>query len=161
MKVLFLEDVPPVAEAGDVKEVAPGYARNYLLPRGKAVMATPSAIKSSDVLRLSKARHKARTESEFRLLAEKLEGKEVIIRTRVGASDRLYGSITKSDIADQILQDLDITIDRRKIGIDKPIKATGTFDIVVRLSHDIQSKLKVTVEKESGENERGETTPSR
>ncbi len=160
MKVIFLEDIPSVAKAGEVKEVAPGYARNYLFPKSLALVATPSAIKSNEALREKLIRQKARTEAEFKELAAKLENAGVVIRTKVGAKNHLYGSITKADIALRIQEDLGITIDKRKIEIEKTIKTVGVFEITIKLSQDIKSKLKVSVEEKKSENERRETTSS-
>ncbi len=160
MKVLFLEDVPPGAKSGDVKEVAAGYARNYLIPKNLATVATPSAIKSAEVLHQARLRQKAKTAAEMKELAALLEGKGISIKAKVGAGDRLYGSITKSDISARVQESLGIVVDRRKIVLDTPLRKLGNYDIVVKLSPETEAKLKVTVEEEKGENERGAATAS-
>ncbi len=160
MKVLFLEDVPAVAKAGEVKEMAPGYARNYLLPRRLAVLATPSAMKSAELLHQAYIRQKAKTGTELKELATQLEGKEIVIKAKVGTKDRLYGSITNADIAEHLQKVMGVNLDKRKIEMEKPIKAVGIFEIPIKLSHEIEAKLKVSVEEDKEESERGETTAS-
>lgn len=160
MKVLFLEDVPSIAKSGEVKEMSPGYARNYLLPRRLAVLATPSAMKSAELLHQAYIREKAKTESELKELAAQLDGKVIVIKAKVGTKERLYGSITNADVADQLQKTMGVTLDKRKIEMEKPIKTTGTFEIPVKLTHNIEAKLKVSVEEDKEESERGETTAS-
>ncbi len=160
MKVLFLEDVPPAAKSGDIKDVAPGYARNYLIPRNLAILATPSAVKEAELLRQARLKQKARTDAELRELAAGLEGKVIAIRAKVGAGDRLYGSITKTEIAARVKEQLAITLDRRKIQLDKPLRKLGNYEVAVKLSPEIEARLKVSIEQEEGENERGEVTAS-
>lgn len=160
MKVLFLEDVSSVAKAGEVKEMAPGYARNYLLPRRLAVLATPSAMKSAELLHQAHIRQKAKTEAELKELATQLDGKEIVIKAKVGTKERLYGSITNADIAEHLQKAMGVTLDKRKIEMEKPIKTVGIFEIPIKLSRNIEAKLKVSVEEEKEESERGETTAS-
>ncbi|MBI4329724.1 MAG: 50S ribosomal protein L9 [Chloroflexi bacterium] len=160
MKVLFLEDVPPATRSGDIKEVAPGYARNYLMPRNLAVPATPAAIKGAELLRQARLKQKARTEAEFRELAAQLEGKAIRIQARVGARDQLYGSITRGDVAARLQEQLGITLDKRKIGLDKPLRKLGDYEIPIKLSLEIGARLKVSVEEEKSEGERGEAAAS-
>jgi large subunit ribosomal protein L9 len=160
MKVLFLEDVPPAGKAGEVREVSPGYARNYLLPRKLAMVATSSAVKSAELLHQAYIRRKAKTEAELKELAGQLEGREIIIKTKVGSRGRLYGSITNADIAEHLQKEMGVVLDKRKIKLEKPIKVLGTHEVVVKLGKDIEARLKVTVEEEKAESERGEATSS-
>ena len=102
MKVIFLEDVPNVAEAGEAKEVADGYGRNFLIPRKLAVLANSAASNIVEAQLKMRARRQAQTEAEMVELANQLEGKEVILKARTGAKDRLYGSITSADIEPKI-----------------------------------------------------------
>lgn len=160
MRVLFLEDVPPAAKSGDIKEVAPGYARNYLIPKNLAIIATPSAVKSAEVLRQARLKQKAKTEAELKELSAQLEGKAIGIKAKVGAKAQLYGSITKGDIALRLQEEHGVAVDRRKIELAQPIRKLGIYDIVIRLSPEIEAKLKVSVEEEKSESERGEVTAS-
>ncbi|MGD9115788.1 MAG: 50S ribosomal protein L9 [Dehalococcoidia bacterium] len=141
MKVVFLQDVPDVAKAGDVKEVADGYARNYLIPRKMATLASPHAIsrvETSDKIA-------AKTLDELAVLADKLDGKEVSLKAHAGAKDRLYGSITSADIAAELERATGIAVDKRKIELDKPIHQLGDYELTIKLGKDIAPKIKVSV----------------
>ena len=150
MKVIFLEDVPRVAQAGEIKEVADGYGRNFLIPRKLAVLATPSTTNSVEIQRSIEARVQARTESEMRELANQLEGREIILKAKVGAQDRLYGSITSADIASE-LESAGLVIDKKKIELAEPVRQLGSYEATIKLAKDIVPKVKVTViEEETG-----------
>jgi large subunit ribosomal protein L9 len=151
MKVIFLEDMPKVAKAGDIKEVADGYGRNYLIPRKLAVPATPAAV-SSWKIQLEKGVHtQAQTEAELQELAGKLDGKEVVLSALTGGKERLYGSVTAADIAAELERTAGFVIDKRKIELPESIRQVGSYEVVVRLGKDITPKIKVTVaEKEAG-----------
>ena len=150
MKVIFIEDVPNVAKTGDVKEVADGYVRNYLLPRKLAILAKPSALKNLEADLKIRVRKKAENDAEFAALAQQLEGKEIIIKANAGAKSRLYGSITSTDIAAG-LEKAGITIDKRKIGLSKPIHQLGNYEIAIKLSKDFTPKIRVIVAEEEKE----------
>ena len=157
MKVIFIEDVPNVAKTGEVKEVADGYVRNYLIPRKLAVLATPSAIKNLEADLKIRARKKAQTNAEFASLAQQLEGKEITIKAKGGDKARLYGSITSADIAAG-LEKAGIIIDKRKIALSKPIHQLGNYDIAIKLSKDFAPKIRVIVaEEETQEGGKPET----
>ena len=145
MKVIFLEDVPDVAQAGEVKEVASGYGRNFLIPRGLAVLAESQAIKLAEVQRRVKAREQAESEVEIEELARELEGREITIEARVGAKDHLYGSITNADIAAELKSSARLVIDKRKIELAEPIRQLGSYEVSVKLAKDIISQIRVTV----------------
>lgn len=151
MKVVFLRDVPNVAKAGDVKEVADGYGRNYLIPRKLAALASPQAI--SRVETSDKAM--ARTNEELAELAGHLDGQEVSLKAHAGAKERLYGSITSADIAAELERATGITVDKRKIELNKPIHQLGSYELTIRLGKDITPKIKVSViEEETPEEEK-------
>jgi large subunit ribosomal protein L9 len=141
MKVIFLQDVPRVAYAGDIKEVADGYARNYLIPKQLAAVAKPGAINMV-------AARQAKMVTEFSGLANKIEGLEINLKARVGAKDRLFGAITAADIATELNSTAEVEIDKRKIVLDKPIHELGEYEIAIRLAKDLVPKIKVTVSKE-------------
>ncbi len=153
MKVIFLEDVPNVAEVGEVKEVADGYARNYLLPKKLAVLANSAASTIVEAQLKKKARLQAQTEAEMAELAQQLEGKEITLKAKVGAKERLYGSITTADIADEIRSCLGLDIDKRKIELAEPIRELGSYEVTIRLFKDIVPKIKLTVVAEEKETE--------
>ncbi len=141
MKVIFLQDIPKVAEAGDVKEVADGYARNFLIPKKLAVVAKPGAV---NII----AARQAKITTEASELASKLEGLEINLKARVGDKDRLYGAITTTDIATEINKTAGLTIDKRRIELDKPIHQLGSYEVPIRLAKDIIPKIKVIVTEE-------------
>ncbi len=145
MKVIFLQDVPNVAKAGEIKEVANGYGRNFLIPRKLALLAKSGAIDAVAAQIKIKARSQAQTEAELLELAHQLDGKEVILEARAGAQDRLYGSITAADIAAELEHTAGLVVDKRKIELDEPIRQVGSYEVAIRLTGDIVSKIKVTV----------------
>ncbi len=145
MKVVFLEDVPHVAKAGEIREVSDGYGRNYLLPRKLAVAARPDAINAVKAQLEARVRIEAKTEAELVEMGQQIDGKEVTIEGKTGGKERLYGAITATDIADAITSSLGVTIDKRKIELETPIHTLGEYEIPVRLSKDIVPKVKVKV----------------
>lgn len=151
MKVIFLEDVPGIAKAGDVKEVASGYGRNFLIPKKLAALVNPGAASQLEAQLRAQAKEQVQVEAEIAKMASQLEGKEVILKAKVGAKDRLYGSITSADIASELEKISGVVVDRRKIELDEPIRQLGSFSLAIRLAKDIIPKIKVTVvEEESG-----------
>ena len=148
MKVIFLQDVPNVARAGDIKEVADGYGRNFLIPRNLALLAKASAINMAEVQRQIEARHQTAERAGLTEMAQQLEGKEVSLKARAGTKDRLYGSITAGDIASEIESTLGIVIDKKKIELDEPIRQIGSREVAIRLAKDIIPKITVTVTEE-------------
>jgi len=145
MKVVFLLDVPNVARAGDMKEVADGYARNFLIPRKLAAQADPKMMSSIEAQVRATARRTAQNESEMMELASQLDGKEIVIAARVGANDRLYGSITAGDIITELEKSLGVIVDKRKIELENPIRELGSHEIPIRLTKDIIPNITVTV----------------
>ena len=144
MKVVFIEDLLDVAEIGDTMEVADGYARNYLLPKGFAVQAGSA---SSNIIRERmkvKARRMVEQETQMRELSTKITGTEITIKARAGAKDKLYGSVTGADIAAE-LNGLGYTIDKRKIEIPEPIRSLGSYDIEIKLGREITAAIKLSV----------------
>lgn len=145
MKVIFLQDVPNVARAGEIKEVTNGYGRNFLIPRKLAVLAGDEVINTVGVRLKVQARNQVETEAELLELANHLDGREIILEARVGAKDRLYGSITVADIASELESATGLVIDKRKIELDEPIRQLGSYEIAIRLDEDIVPKIRVTV----------------
>jgi len=151
MKVIFLQDVPNVARAGEIKEVTSGYGRNFLIPQKLAMLASSSAISLVAVQRKIDARHQQQAEVELSELASQLEGREVFLKARAGAKDRLYGSITNADIAAGLESTTGLVIDKKKIELAKPINQLGSYEVTIKLAKDVMPKIKVTVtEKETG-----------
>ena len=145
MKVVFIEDVPNVAEVGEIKDVADGYGRNYLIPKKLAVLADARATQIVETRKKRKARIEAETEAEMRELAKQLEGLDIVIKAKAGTKDRLYGSITNADIAEEVSKSAGLEIDKRKIELEKPIHEIGSYDIPIRLTKDIIPRVKLSV----------------
>jgi len=145
MKVIFLEDVTNMGKAGQIKEVADGYGRNYLIPRKLAAPARPQDIRNVEAQIKARARQAARTEVEMKALAAILEGKEITLKARAGAQERLYGSITTADISAGLETGLNTVVDKRKIELVEPIHQLGMYDVPIKLGKDILATIKVTV----------------
>lgn len=148
MQVLLTRDVPGIGKAGQTKKVTDGYARNYLLARHLAVVATESAQKQAERLRQTSIKREADTRDEARKLAEILEKVRLLFRVKAGETDRLFGAITAGDIAEALEREQRITLDKRKIELDNPIKDLGEHRVPVKLQADVTAFLTVTVERE-------------
>ena len=145
MKVIFLQDVPNVAKAGEMKEVADGYGRNFLIPKKLALLASPSAVSTIEAQLKTKAGNQEQVEAELVELANQLEGREVILKAKAGAKDRLYGSITSADIATELEGIAGLAIDKRKIELAEPIRQLGSYEVAIKLAKDVIPKVRVTV----------------
>jgi large subunit ribosomal protein L9 len=151
MEVLLLKNVDGLGEAGEIKRVASGYGRNFLIPRGLAVMATSVAIKQAQQGRDLELRRQNKEMQEAQVLAQALDGKRVTFQARAGETDRLYGSITKANIAEALEAMLGHEVDRRKIDLDESIKELGTHAVTIRLAPGAEAKVTVVVEREEEE----------
>ena len=148
MKVIFLKDVPNVAKAGEAKEVNDGYARNFLFPKKLAALAQGDVQQHFEAEQRSIARRQAQAEAEMEALAKKIEGKIVNLKSKVGAKDQLYGSITNTDVAEALSKLIGSEIDKRKVELAEPIRHTGTFDALVRLNGELTPGIKVRITRE-------------
>jgi len=146
MKVIFATDVPGQGKAGDIKDVSEGFARNYLLPRRLAIVATAGKTKEAELAAKMLAKRQARTQDELAKVAQQIEGKEVRFTAKAGKNERLYGAITNADIADKLSKVAEFTLDKRKVAIGEAIRTLGTHEVVIKLAKDIQATVKVTVE---------------
>jgi large subunit ribosomal protein L9 len=149
MQVLLLKDVPGVGKAGQVKKVADGYARNYILPRKLGVPATGGAVKQAEGIKEAAARRDAKTLGEAQQLGELIKQTTLNFRAKAGEGDRLFGSITAGDIADALANEKHINIDKRKIELPNPIKELGTRQVPIKLHPQITAPVTVTIEKEA------------
>lgn len=149
MEILLVKDVPGIGKAGQTKNVADGYARNYLLPRKLAVVATNSAVKQADALKLSSAKREAETLQEAQLLANALNAVQIKFSVKAGTNERLFGAITAADIAERLQKEHQIQIDKRKIELEHPIKDLGERDVPVKLHPEVNAHVHVTVERET------------
>jgi large subunit ribosomal protein L9 len=128
-----------------MKEVSDGYARNFLIPKKLAALAQPGIQQHFEAENRASARRQAQAGAEIEALAKQIEGKTVTLKGKVGAKEQLYGSITNSDVAVGLSKLLGIEIDKRKVELAEPIRHTGTFEAVVRLSGELTPKIKVKV----------------
>ncbi|HLY66805.1 MAG TPA: 50S ribosomal protein L9 [Chloroflexota bacterium] len=148
MKVVFVQDVENT-KAGDVKEVADGYARNFLLPRGLARAATPDALKKLESQKDAEAKRSAREKAEAEALAAQIGGLTLRITAKVGAAKRLHGSVTGSEIVSELKKQHDIVLDKRDVALADPIKRIGDYEVPIHIGHGLQPKLKVVVAEEA------------
>ena len=148
MKVVFLQDVHNVARAGEIRDVADGYARNYLVPRQLAAQADPRRMSGIEARIKATARLTAQTEVEMTELASHLDGKEIVLQARAGVKDRLYGSVTPADIAAGIENATGFAVDKRKIELEDPIRQLGIYEIPIRLTRDVVPTILLTVVEE-------------
>jgi large subunit ribosomal protein L9 len=147
MKVILKQDVDKLGKVGEVVKVAPGYGRNFLLPRKIAVPATPGNLKIMEIDRLASARRDQRDRGAASLVAKELVKLVVTIRRKSGEGGTLYGSVTALDIADFLITHK-IDIDKRKIQLEDPIKAIGEHQVFVRLHREVTVPIRVVVEAE-------------
>jgi large subunit ribosomal protein L9 len=151
MDVILLQDVARLGRAGDVRKVAAGYARNYLIPNGLAVMATKGSLKELEQRRRVEARHEKELEEEARELAGRLDGITLTISAKTGEKDRLYGSVTTGDIAQAIEVETGAAVDRRKIELEEPIRQLGIYAVPIKLAPDVVATISVDIVGEDGE----------
>lgn len=147
MKVLLINDVYKLGRAGDVKKVAAGYGRNYLIPQGLAVLATPGALKQADSIREQAATRRAIENKELSGLADQLSDLRLTFPVKAGDTGKLYGSVTTQMIAEAIQEKIGVEIDRRQIDA-QPIRNLGLHKIDVRLTIDLVPEVTVVVHRE-------------
>ncbi len=145
MKVLFLKEVAGSAKAGDVKDVTPGYARNYLLPQKLAVLADDRVVEQIKAREEASKRREERALADAKDIATKIKRLTVTVFAKGGEGGRLFGSVTNADIAQQLKREAGIDIDKRKIEVEPAIKTLGPHDVRVQLHADIIETLKVVV----------------
>jgi large subunit ribosomal protein L9 len=150
MKVILLQDVEGLGKAGDLKDVANGYARNFLLPRRLAAGATPALIANHQQRIAAEQRRLEKQVEVNRQQAERLSQVSLTFKARVGRQGRLYGSITSQDIATGLRESEGIIIDRRLIDLPSPIRTVGTFEVPIKIGQKLEPKIKVNVVDESG-----------
>jgi large subunit ribosomal protein L9 len=150
MDVILLQDVEKLGLRGDVVAVARGYARNYLLPRRLAEEATPARVAELERVEAQRARHEARTAEQAQEIADLLAKTVLRFEVKAGDTGALFGSVTPSDVADEIWRTRKVRVDRRKIDID-PIKRIGRYAIPVSIFEDVQVEVKTLVVPEGGE----------
>jgi large subunit ribosomal protein L9 len=150
MKVLFKQDVKDVARAGQVKDVADGYARNFLIPRGLAVAATAATLKQVADQQAVSARRAADEEKAARALKDRLEAQPVAVKVKAGSQGRLYGSVTAQDLVDAVQETLGIPLDKRHVELSDSVRTVGTYTATVRLHRNVSARLTLDVRAAEG-----------
>ncbi|RUM91354.1 MAG: 50S ribosomal protein L9 [Thermodesulfatator sp.] len=144
MEVILNESLENLGKAGDIVNVANGYARNYLLPKGIAILADKKNLAKIEKQREAILKRAAKMKEEFEALASQLAGLDIEIPVKVGEEEKLYGSVTNLDIA-KAIEEKGYEIDRKKIVLEEPIKALGEYEIPVKLSPDVTGTVKIKV----------------
>jgi len=144
VKVILKETIPSLGELGAVVEVARGYARNYLIPQGKALEATPANLALFEQQRAKLARRQEKERQAAQELALRLGGTVVTLAQRVGEQERLYGSVTAAMVA-EALKALGFEVDKKQVELAEPIKQVGTYEIMVRLGPGVKAPIQVNV----------------
>ena len=145
MRVVFLEDVPGVAQGGEVKEVKNGFARNYLIPKSLATPATHNALQRVAKLRRHANVTRVKMLEDMRELAAEISGTQISVEMRAGSTGRLYGSVTNAIIAQQLGELTDNEFDRRTIELDEPIRDLGSYEVSLRLHPEVEASISVLV----------------
>jgi len=151
MKVIFLKDVFGSGEVGETKEVARGYARNYLLPRGLVVEATAGAIRQSESKIRQELERKQQELHKTELLAKRIEGQQIVLKAKVGAENKLFGSITGAIISEELSKVVETPIDKRHVALDRPLREAGTHEVKIKLNGQSEAMITVVIEPETEE----------
>jgi large subunit ribosomal protein L9 len=159
MKVLLLKDVYKLGRAGDIKKVADGYGRNFLLPQGLAVLATAGALKQIEKIRSQAEVRRTELNSELKDLATQISGVTLIFSAKAGETGKLYGSITTQDVATALQEKVRFEVKKQQIDM-QPIRNLGEFTAHVRLTMDLVPDVKIIVHREGEAIEEGDSTPS-
>jgi large subunit ribosomal protein L9 len=145
VKVVFLEEVEGSGRIGEVRNVANGYARNYLLPRKLAVPATDHNVRVAQARAAVEAKRQTKLDADAEVLAEKLVGLSVSIEVKVGEQGRLYGSVTARDISEALEKPLGLLLEHRQVELEEPIRQVGVFEVPLRLSRNVRPSVQVAV----------------
>ena len=148
MKLILREDVDNLGKGGEVVDVKPGYGRNFLLPRGLAVLASSRNVRELEHEKAMASAKAAKLKASAEAVAKRLSDTPVTLKRKVGEQDKLYGSVTAMDVA-EALAARGLQIDRRSIDLAEPIKTTGDFEVPVKLHSEVVGKVKVKVEAEA------------
>ena len=149
MKVILLEDVRGVGEAGSVENVADGYARNFLIPRKLAIAATAGSMKNLEQHRTTIQRNQARESSNAKAVAARVSEITLKLTAKAGEAGKLYGSVTNVEVAEALAAEHEVEVDRRAITFPYPIKTVGPHEAQIKLHKDVEATLKIEVEPEA------------
>ena len=148
MKVILQQEVKKLGKKGDIIEVSEGYARNYLLPQKLAIMATTNNVNNANLQKASEERKKERALDEAKLLAAQMTKIAVSIPVKMGEGGRLFGSVTAKDIAEALVKEHKLELDKRKIELKDALKALGTFTVPIKLHPEVSTQIQVTLKAE-------------
>ncbi len=148
MRVVFLDEVEGVAHAGDIKNVADGYARNFLLPRKLAAAATTATVQQAEARAKVIAKEQEKTDEAARAVATKLGASSIVLQAKAGEGGRLFGSVTSSDIAEALSSRAGTTFEHRQVGLEAPIKEVGTYEVPVTLTRNVKAQITIEVQAE-------------
>jgi large subunit ribosomal protein L9 len=149
MRVILQKPVDNLGDPGDLIEVADGYARNYLVPRGLAVRAEKGMVKHAESLKRSHDSRMTKQKAEYEALASKLIGSQVRVTARAGEDGKLFGSVTAADVAAAIAQQAGIDVDRKDVHLEEPIRSLGTHEVRIHLFHEVDPVLTIEVGSEA------------
>ena len=161
MRVLLIKDVYKLGRAGEVKKVAAGYGRNYLIPQGYAIPATPGAMSQADRIMVKATERRAVLNEELGSVAEVLNGKTLTFAVKAGETGRLYGSVSDEDIVEAIAANFEIEVEKRQVETE-PLRQLGTFKVPVHLTMDLIPEIEIVIHREGeapGQEEAEEATP--
>jgi large subunit ribosomal protein L9 len=147
MKIILMEDVPTLGRRGEVRDVATGYARNFLLPKKLALAATPANLQNLDHLKRQRERAEVKARDEAQATARRVEALALAVATRASEDGRLYGSVSAQDIV-EFLEKHQVTVEKRRVGLEEPIKMLGEYHVPIKLHPDVTASLPVTVTRE-------------
>jgi len=148
MKVLLLQDVDNLGLAGEVANVANGYGRNYLVPQGLAMLATPSALKQAEAIRRAGELQRAREKEDALAIANQINDVVLLFERRAGERDKLYGSVTAADIIQAVNDKFGLDIHKRKVVLPEPIRTLGEWELTIKLMIEVSATVKVVVANE-------------
>ncbi|MGI6488339.1 MAG: 50S ribosomal protein L9 [Syntrophomonadaceae bacterium] len=148
MKVILKQDVKKLGQKGEVKEVSDGYARNFLLPRGLAIEATDGKVKQLQERQERREKKREKEEQKALKTKAKIDGKTIEVKARAGEDGRLFGTVTAMEIADILQEDFRVSIDKKRIEIQEPIRTLGEYSVRIKVFPSIQATLKVLVKPE-------------
>jgi len=148
MKVIFLKDIAKIGKKGEIKEVADGYAKNFLLPKGLASPATSAVIRTTKAQSDREAQQQTRQQKELAALAQSLKGKDLRFKARAGVKGRLHGAITSAAIADKLSKVVNFKIDKKMVALEEPLRHVGSFEAKINLAKGVESKIIIIIEEE-------------
>jgi large subunit ribosomal protein L9 len=148
MKIILTQNVKDLGVEGEIKEVAAGYARNFLIPRGMALEATSARLKETEDKKSRDVRQREKELAQAEELKKKIEGQNITLKMKIGGSSKLFGAVTNKEVAEALKKSFDVNIDKKKIELGDPIKHLGEYTIKVKIYQTVLAEVNLTVEAE-------------